>query len=56
MLTLDELRALGVTVVVCPPRKAKGVKKQKMRAKLAGAFTRGGDKPEGISQLAYEAK
>lgn len=53
MLSLDELRALGVVVVVCPTKKAKGVKKQVMRGKGMASFIRGGSKPIGYTQSAY---
>ena len=45
MLSLDELRAMGVTVTECRPGKAKGVYKQKMRSRLAGLYRVGGSKP-----------
>lgn len=53
MLTLDELRAMGVKVTVCKAAKAKGVRKQVMRGKGIGAFIRGGSKPVGYTQSAY---
>lgn len=53
MLSLDELRAMGVAVVVCKPAKAKGVQKQKMRGRGISAFIRGGSKPVGYTQSAY---
>ena len=53
MLSLDELRAMGVSVVVCKPAKAKGVRKQVMRGKGMAAFIRGGSKPIGYTQSAY---
>lgn len=45
LASLDELRAMGVEVTVCPSRKAKGVVKQRMRSKMAGLFRVGGSKP-----------
>jgi hypothetical protein len=53
MLSLDELRALGVTVVVCKPSKAKGVRKQVMRGKGGSSYVIGGSKPKGYTQSAY---
>jgi sulfur relay (sulfurtransferase) complex TusBCD TusD component (DsrE family) len=53
LLSLDELRALGVTVVVCKPAKARGVTKQKCRAKGAGSYVTGGSRPAGVSQTQY---
>lgn len=53
MLSLDELRALGVKVTVCKAAKAKGVPKQKVRGRGISAFIRGGSKPIGYTQSAY---
>ena len=53
LLSLDELRAMGVKVTVCKTAKAKGVRKQVMRGKGIGSFIRGGSKPVGYTQSAY---
>lgn len=53
LLSLDELRSMGVEVTVCKPGKAKGVKKQKCRGKGIGAFIRGGSKPVGYTKMAF---
>ena len=48
MLTIQELTDMGVKVTICPPRKAKGITKQKMRARLAGVFRVGGSRPSAV--------
>jgi len=53
LLSLDELRSMGVEVTVCKPGKAKGVKKQKCRGKVAGLFKVGGSKPIGYTKMAF---
>lgn len=55
LASLDDLRALGVSVTVCPPRKAKGIYKQKMRARLAGLYRVGGEKPAAVKAAMLEA-
>ena len=53
LLSLEELAAMGVKVTVCKPAKAKGIRKQTCRAKAAGSFITGGNRPAGVSQMAY---
>jgi hypothetical protein len=53
MLSLDELRAMGVKVTVCKTATAKGVRKQVMRGKGMSAYVIGGSKPKGYTQSAY---
>lgn len=53
LISLDELRAMGVEVTVCRPAKAKGVRKQKVRGKVAGLFKVGGSKPVGYTKMAF---
>lgn len=53
LLSLDELRSMGVEVTVCKPGKAKGVRKQKVRGKVAGLFKIGGSKPVGYTKMAF---
>ena len=53
LISLAELTAMGVKVTVCKPAKARGLRKQTCRAKGAGAFITGGNRPAGVSQLSY---
>ena len=53
LLSLADLSAMGVEVVICKPGKAKGIKKQTMRGKVGNAFVTGGAKPIGYTQSAY---
>ena len=53
LISLEDLIAMGVKVTVCKPAKAKGIRKQTCRAKAAGSFITGGNRPAGVSQMAY---